>query len=356
MPMAIELPRRRMLLGAAACVALPAWPRTAAAPLFAAWDATDRGAGSHRIGLLDLSAATVRVRASQDVPTRAHGLAVEPEGTLLALARRPGDWLVRWRPTGGKALWHWNSGGRTFNGHVERRGDAIFTTETDHESGRGVIVLRDAASLRERAVWPTHGRDPHDFLFDGEGALWVANGGIGADAATGRVKDTRAMDASLVRLNARSGALLGQWRLADRKLSLRHLALAGDGRIGIALQAEHDDAANRAAAPLLALWQDGVLRPVPGPAAAGYGGDIATLGDGFVISAPRSGRLLAWRESAGWRTTGMPDEPCALAASASRLWCGGRQRLWSIDSGFDDAHSSTAPQGMRVDNHAVILT
>jgi uncharacterized protein len=354
MPMAIERLSRRALLGAAAFAAVPAW--SASAPqttLFAAWDEPSDNDASHRVGLLRLSATALRVHAALDVPTRAHGLALEPEGTLLAVARRPGDWLVRWQPLRSPASWHWNAGERSFNGHIERRGDTVFTTETDNESGQGVLVLRDAATLRERAVWPTHGRDPHDFLFDGDGALWVANGGIGTNAATGRAKDVRAMDSSLVRLDARSGELKGQWRLADARLSLRHLALADDGRLGIAMQAEHDDAAQRNAAPLLAVWHNGALQAVDGLQAAGYGGDIAAIGSRFFISATRANKLLAWDTEAGWVERPDMAQVCALAASQRRLWCGGAEACVSLDG--QTWGISPLPRALRLDNHAVVL-
>jgi uncharacterized protein len=353
MPMAIESIGRRALLGAAACAAVPAW--SASAPpttLFAAWDQTGGNDASHRIGLLHLSATALRVQTALDVPTRAHGLALEPEGTLLAVARRPGDWLVRWHPLRGAPLWHWNAAGRSFNGHIERRGDTVFTTETDNESGQGVLVLRNAATLKEREVWPTHGRDPHDFLFDGNRALWVANGGIATDAATGRAKDVRAMDSSLVRLDARSGELTGQWRLPDARLSLRHLALADDGRLGIAMQAEHDDAAQRDAAPLLAVWHDSELRAIDGPAAAGYGGDIAAIGSRFFISATRANKLLAWDEQSAWRELARAPQVCALAPSTHQLWCGAADGVLSIDDGRAVSHGLRA---LRLDNHAIVL-
>jgi uncharacterized protein len=347
MPMAIEPITRRALLAAAACTALPARP-SAIAPttLFAAWD----DGALHRIGLLRLAVAGLRVPASLDVPTRAHGLSAEPEGTLLAVARRPGDWIVRWHPSRRRSQWFWNDSGRSFNGHIERRGDVIFTTETDNESGRGVIVLRDAATLRERAVWPTHGRDPHDFVFDGHGALWVANGGIGTDTATGRIKDVRAMDSSLVRLHAHSGELNGQWRLADARLSLRHLALASDGRIGIAMQAEHDDATQRAAAPLLAVWHDDALRGVGGPAAAGYGGDIAATGSQFFVSATRADTLLTWSAEAGWAARSDMSEVCALAVSKQQLWCGTVAGCVGLDG-----RTWRATPALRLDNHAIVV-
>lgn len=328
---------------------MPAWPATTpSTSLFAAWD----DGASQRIGVLRIDHRAMQVGSALAVPTRAHGLAIEPEGTLLAVARRPGDWLVRWQPSSGKATWHWNTA-RTFNGHIERRSDTVFTTETDAETGQSVLVLRDAATLHERAAWPTHGRDAHDFLFDGAGALWVANGGIGTDTATGRTKDVRAMDSSLVRLDARSGELTGLWRLADARLSLRHLALAADGSVGIALQAEHDDAAQRNAAPLLALWQGGELRTVSGPAAAGYGGDIAAIGSRFFISAPRANKLLAWDEHSMWRELADAPQICALAPSTHQLWCGAADAVLSIDGSQAVAHGLRA---LRLDNHAIAST
>jgi hypothetical protein len=67
--------------------------------------------------------------------------------------------------------------------------------------------------------------DPHELLLDADGSLVVANGGIPALPETGRLKiHMDRMDASLVRLDTRTGALRGQWRLADKRLSLRHIA------------------------------------------------------------------------------------------------------------------------------------
>jgi uncharacterized protein len=355
MPMAIEALTRRALLAGAAASAWPAWPATpTSTTLFAAWD---DGISQH-IGLLDVDGRALRVRSALVVPTRAHGLAIEPEGSLLAVARRPGDWLVRWHPSSRKASWHWNADARTFNGHVERRGNTVFTTETDAQTGRGVLVLRDAATLRERAAWPTHGRDAHDFLFDGAGALWIANGGIGTDATTGRTKDVKAMDSSLVRLDARSGELTGLWQLADARLSLRHLALAADSSVGVALQAEHDDAAQRNAAPLLALWREGELHSMRGPAAAGYGGDIAAIGSRFFVSAPRADRVLAWDAQTAWGETADTRQACALAASRQHLWCGTADGVLSISADRIVGPAQLAHRGshpLQLDNHALVF-
>jgi hypothetical protein len=321
--------------------------------------AYDNAAGQSHVALLRVRADRPRaeVVATVEVPTRAHGLLHRADGSVLAVARRPGDWLLHWQPQQGRHTLHWNDTARRFNGHIAQRGGHVFTTETDLADGQGCIVVRDARGLGERAVWPTHGRDPHDLAFDVQGRLWVANGGIATDPATGRAKDVRAMDSSLVCLDARSGALQGQWRLDDARLSLRHLALRADGPIGIALQAEHDDADARAAAPVLALWHGGLLRAIDGPPLAGYGGDIAVQGDAFIVSAPRAGRVAAWRALDGWRDVAVLPQACALASTSAGVWCGGGDMLRGIAAHTPPSASVWAvPSGWRLDNHAVVVT
>lgn len=362
-----RLQRRSLLAAAAGAVVVGATARAHAAGaravrLLAAWD--EPGANEpHRVGLIDIDArGRVTVRASIAVPTRAHGLVWEAaSGSALAVARRPGDWLLRWRPgrAARAAQWHWSAPQRRFNGHVLRIGDRVLTSETDFDAdGQGVVVLREAASLRELAVWPTHGRDPHALLWAGEGEnLWVANGGIGTDLATGRSKDLRAMDSSLVRLDAAaSGALRGQWRLDDVRLSLRHLARANDGSIGVALQAEHDLAAQRDAAPLLAVWKEGRLRAIDpeGACNGGYGGDIAARGERFFVSATRAGRLLAWSARDGWGRPAPLDDAGALALVDGALWCADTHGWASMDGTVATDAVRTAPRaGRRPDNHAL---
>jgi hypothetical protein len=345
MPMATERrgwSRRAWL--ASACVAPLAHARPPAPRLLAAWD--DLRLGTRQVGVLALS-PQAQVLHAIDVPTRAHGVLVADDGSCIAVARRPGDWLLRWRPAPRPGVqWCWADGGRVFNGHARVHAGRLFTTETDLETGQGVVAVRVLDTLRVHALWPTHGPDPHDLRFDAQGRLWVANGGIATDPSTGRTKDTRAMDSSLVCLSAHDGTLHGQWRLPDAKLSLRHLALGSDGRIGIALQAEHDDAAQRRSAPLLAVWHAGRLRAVEGAPAEGYAGDIAALGDAFVVSATRAGRVLAWEARHAWRTLADTPEPCALATAQQRVWCGSPQR-WQQPG----VALASAP-GLRFDNHA----
>jgi len=331
----------------------------------AAWEA----AHGYQVGVLAYRGAALQVSAALDVPTRAHGVWVEAGGTLLAVARRPGDWLLRWRPEEqGKAIaWAWAEPDRAFNGHVitSPDGKTLYTTETNLETGEGLIGVRDAATLEKSGEWSSHGMDPHELLLDDNGSLVVANGGIPALPETGRLKiHMERMDASLVRLDTRSGALLGQWRLADKRLSLRHMAwgrapAAGDPRVlGIALQAEHDDSAAKTGAPVLALFDGRTLRTCDagaGHVLAGYGGDIAWAAGGFAVGCPRANGVAVWQADGRWTGFFPLQEACAVTSAPAighadaTLWAGGRLGALMRDG----AGRTVSPvlKNVRLDNH-----
>ena len=360
--------RRRQLLqggGLLLTSLLPGMGRAQSAqavPRFAAaWDDAE---SRHFVGLLTAArepTGRLEVLASIELPSRAHGLVWEPGGTLLASARRPGDWLLRWSPQGGKPQWRWSEPDRRFTGHTLRdpAGELLYSVETDLESGQGLVVTRELKTLAVQAEWPTHGIDPHQLIWGADGRLLVANGGVPSMPETGRVKRELArMDSSLVRLERASGKLLGQWRLPDPRLSIRHLAKDAAGRVGIALQAEHDDAAAKAAAPVLAIFDGQALRLGAAPQAlAGYGGDVAATGDGFAVSVPRAGGVARWSASGEWRGLEMLAEACALAGAESGggpgagWWAGGlsEARCHAAD-GTTTAYPLPA---LRLDNHWV---
>lgn len=367
----LNLQRRRWLalmssLGAASmCPSAWAGAATATDRLASAWE----GVNGYQIGVLVKKGQSLQIGAALDVPTRAHGVWVERGGTLVAVARRPGDWLLRWRPGAKAADWSWIESDRAFNGHVIASvdGKTLYTTETNLETGQGLVGRRDAVSLEKTAEWSTHGMDPHELLLDADGSLLVANGGIPALPETGRLKlHMDRMDASLVRLDAGAGELRGQWRLADRRLSLRHIAwgpapaanAAGQRLLGIALQAEHDDASARLAAPVLAVFDGQQLQNFPagpGQLLAGYGGAIAYAAGGFAVSCPRANGVAVWRADGQW--TGFMDleEACALTATTtegeadSRLWAGGRKVTLARTS--DGRAVSSSLDSVRLDNH-----
>lgn len=314
----------------------------AAAELAAAWDEP----AGHRVGVLAAARdGTLRVASALAVPTRAHGLLAEPAGHLLAVARRPGDWLMRWSRDGRRLQEHWIEPDRAFNGHLLASADGrlLYSSETDLESGAGLVGVRDARTLERLATWPTHGLDPHELLWDADGSLLVANGGIPTRPETGRAKrGLERMDPSLVRLDPSSGRLLGQWRLDDARLSVRHLARQG-ARTAIALQAEHDDPARRAAAPVLALFDGAQLRLAETPLLplAGYGGSVAGAAGRFFVGCPRAGGTGCWNADGHWLGFVPLAEACPLAAHGGGVWSGGRDSgRWT--PAVDAAGSSSA--------------
>ncbi|MBA4194808.1 MAG: DUF1513 domain-containing protein [Comamonadaceae bacterium] len=371
------LQRREILALLAAFGAAPVWaakPRRAT--LLGAWQIKDE----QHIGLLSVGDTQWSVQRSLMVPRRAHGLWAEAGGSVLAVARRPGDWLLRWQPRTGTTQWHWIDGDRRFNGHViaSSDGTTLWTTETDLDTAQGRLGMRDAASLEKTGEWSTHGMDPHQLLALPQpvgdlpaGTLMVANGGIPTLPETGRSKrELGRMDSSLVALHPGSGALLGQWRLRDPHLSIRHLAWDTTSRtLGVALQAEHPDKAAQAAAPVCAVWNGDSLRAAQDqPVLAGYGGDICALpgggGGGFAVSCPRADRLALFSAQGVWQGAIAHAEACALAADRTHWWLassrGGAGLLHGSRSDAASAHTRALhhkqAHALQMDNHWMLLS
>jgi uncharacterized protein len=343
--------RRRLLLAAGlGLIAAPtAWAQSAS-DIVLAWDDPT---GAHWVGVLRIEGGAATVLHRIAVPTRAHGLLSLADGAVIAIARRPGDWLLRWNPgSNTPSRWCWADDERRFNGHAlaSPDGNTLFCTEADADSGRGFLVRRDARTLAATAAWPTGGTDPHDIeALDGSRVI-VANGGVATRPETGRTKvDPAAMDSSLVCIDTATGRTLQSWRLADRRLSLRHLARRADGTIGVAMQAEHDDPAQRAAAPMLALLDAGLrtLRPMA-IHGSGYAGDIAATPEGWAVACPRDSRVMRCSAEGRLIDAVALNEACALVDTAGSTMAFGRDGVWDEQAG-----RARLPQGMQPDNHAV---
>lgn len=364
------LTRRACLHAAAAMFAAPASAQTNRASqvvsLAAAWDDAN---GLHHVGVLDLglgssaAPARLRIRHALQVPTRAHAVLPLPDGSLVAVARRPGAWMLRWRPEGGKtaARWQWSEPDRSFNGHVVSYGPiagavphaarALVSTETDAADGAGLLVHRDASTLAVIDEWPTGGIDPHAVLALPDGTWLVANGGVPTAPESGRVKgDRSAMDSSIVQLDA-AGRQQGIWRLKDKRLSLRHLARHADGVVGVALQAEHDDADERRLAPLLALWDGRQLRAGESLVLGGYAGDIVAWPAGFLLGATRAG-CVAQFDLKGRLVAQHPlAQACALAPWGANAWVAAGAEVLGLDDNAGTFRAATVPRSMQTDNH-----
>lgn len=377
----LERNRRHFLKFCGALGALPqvglSWAADGGAPrnalVAAAWRGPNAG-DTYFAGVLatDWDRKKLIIRNSAALPTRPHGLLPEADGNLLVIGVRPGAWLMRC-DRNGQVMQQANlaeeESGARLNGHavVSRGGDVIYTAETDTRTGRGRIGVRDRISLKKIDEWDSHGLEPHQLLLDEAGNLMIANGGILRTAADKKF-DLHRMESSLVRLDDRRGRLLRQWTLEDRRLSLRHLAWSHWPRmdktqLGVALQAEHDDAAARAAAPILAVLDgDDLQLPARAGDGAGYAGDIApAYNGGFALSSNQVGRALLWHPAMPEKLTPIVELPEAYALTG---WDGpnpGGGVLVSTALGLVRWHPAAKPallpwpEKMALDNHWVLL-
>ena len=339
--------------------ARPAAPEPPAR-LLTAWD---DGNAKHWVGILRVANGRVDTESAIEEPTRAHDLCIEADGAVLVVARRPGEWLLRWRPGHASrratAQWHWSESAFRFNGHVLQMtdGKTLLTTETDIETGAGYLVRRDQASLAATARWPTMGLNPHDLQFAG-GQVLVANGGLRSEAETGRTRhELYRMDSSIVALDPVSGAAQCQWRLADPRLSLRHMAVQPGGMVAVAMQAQHDDPVERGQAPVLALldMRRSILREIATATdLGGYAGDVAATIQGWIVSCPKTNQVLYF--STQGKAAGQQGlaNACAIASTASGLaaWATGRAAIAQLRV---DSNTVLARPGIQFDNHACSL-
>jgi hypothetical protein len=305
----------------------------------------------------------VRAQHGLALPARAHQVLALPPAPgsrrplALAVARRPGEYLLRFDPVRRQALqWHTMEEDRYLAGHAVLSPDAsaLFTTETDAATGQGLVVERDPSTLQKRREFASGGIGPHAVLLEpgsdpAHDTLLVANGGILNLPETGRRKlNLGRMDSNLARIHLRTGAVLATYRLDDPDTSLRHLARAPDGTVGVALQAEHATPGARHSAPALALLDGSGLRAVPMPMPIGpnslatwdgYAGDIAVVNGYFWVSAPHAGLLMRWTAQGTNPVVAVHPGAGALAAHQGQLAVGGTQEAWDNHAQYWDFHT-----------------
>lgn len=207
--------------------------------------ASDDAAGRHYITACDAGGGE---RFSIEVETRCHGVSLHAghPGRAIVVARRPGTVAYDVDVHAGAIRRRLESApDRHFYGHAafSRDGRMLFTSENDIPRSRGVVSVRDAADLRVLAEIPTYGVGPHEILALPDGhTLAIANGGLVTDLADGRQRrrdlNIPEMDPSLAFVDVRDGRLLEQARPDDHFASVRHLALAPDGTVAVAMQYE----------------------------------------------------------------------------------------------------------------------
>lgn len=327
-PMAID--RRSFLRGlAAGCLAVSLPARAGAAPL-AVLSAWSLSRNEHRAGSPD---------GQRAVPLAQRGHHIEPDprrrGRAWVFARRPGREIQRidWQRGRTLARFDYPENRHGFGHGVFAHGQ-LYTTDSDIDTGHGLIAVRDPDTLQVRREFPSAGIGPHQLLACADGGLLVANGGILTLPESGRIKLNRhSMQPDLCLLDPASGQLRGRWTLPDAQLSIRHLADAGDGWYGVALQAENLDHG----LPLAAVWHaDHGLTLLRAPeaieaACLGYAASIAACGPLLAITATRGQRVLFWRRDGEYLGEFVTPRPAGIAATPN-------QDAWVVSNEHGELH------------------
>lgn len=321
----------------------------------------------------DWAKKKISIEVETLLPTRPHGINADIEGGLMIVGVRPGAWIMR-TDTQGKEITRGDLANEKYNtrlnGHGEYSSDGklVYTSETNMRTGRGYIAVRETNNLSKIDEWDSHGLEPHQILLDNNGDLIIANGGI-PRTETDAKYDLHRMNSSVVKLDKNTGKILEKWELSDSRLSLRHMAWNFDqeGRknsLGIALQAEHDDATARKNAPVLAVLADNKLTtPSNDTWGLGYGGDIAAAcGIGFAVSSNKSGIAALWQPQKPAAITPIVEleEPYAMTSWRGPGHQGGV--LIATGLGLVRWHPSAPalfipwPKPMALDNHWTILS
>lgn len=304
------------------------------------------------------------------MPDRGHSFALDPaRGRAVAFGRQPGFFAVAFDLQGRQPPQPIAAAeGRHFFGHgvFLPDGRRMVATENDYEAGRAVLGVYDASpggGYRRVGEFDVGGVGSHEVVLMPDGrTLCVANGGILTHPDYGKLElNLDSMRPSLAYLDAADGRLLERIELdaSLHQLSLRHLAVAGDGALWFGCQyvgpaSERPPVVGRhrrGRAPELYAGPPEVLRGM-----GNYVGTVAVSDAGTVIatSSPVGGQVAYWDAANGrcLGATALPDG-CGTAprAQGGFLISSGLGEMIVAGPGLDPQPARPADSGLAWDNH-----
>jgi len=260
-----------------------------------------------------------RVQAVLPLPARGHSFAIDAsrgQGPRRAVVfgRQPGFFAWAFQlpdadQTVGAALQPEPlplPAGHHFYGHgvYAPDGHTLYATENDYVHARGVIGVYDVRPGRacvRLKEFDSGGIGPHEIVLMPDGqTLCVANGGLQTHPDFGKtILNAATMESSLVYLNRHTGQIVDRHFLTVPRLSLRHLAVDGAGRVWAGCQYLNADGQQPALVWRHGQEQDLHAAPCPPQAQRGmrnYVGSMAAnrRGDVVAASSPHGGRVLFW--------------------------------------------------------------
>ena len=304
------------------------------------------------------------------LPTRGHGITVDPQQTVAAVfARRPGDYVWVIDLHSGQVIEKISAAeNRHYYGHgvFTRDQQYLLCSENNFDSGKGCIGIYDRKQNYKRiGELDSYGIGPHEIkLLTNGSTLVIANGGISTHPDLPRVKSNlNTMRPNLAYVDIHSGRLLNKVEPPEEwyQLSIRHIDIAHDDTVAIAMQfqgkmTEHP--------PLIAThhYEEPSLNFLTAPTAIqnkmrNYCGSIVFSHDGshFAVSSPRGNLVTYWNRSGTYLGLHKQDDVCGISANGSSIVAS--DGTGALNS-FDDNKKLTALFTMsntRWDNHLLSI-
>lgn len=187
---------------------------------------------------------------------RGHGMGKNPRNSKVVLfPRYPGTQAVEFDLNNNAQQMFTSMAEHVMSGHgvFSADGQYLYCVEVSRADGSGVISVRNSTDYKILRQFNTGGIGPHEikWLPDNK-TLVVANGGLITDA-NGKTINLANMDSNLTYLEASSGAIISQWRVAEPKASLRHIDVSPQGQVAIAIQLQREACNHQELVPLCAL-------------------------------------------------------------------------------------------------------
>ncbi len=205
---------------------------------------SDNHQGQHHLSVFDAQGNPL---STIPVKQRVHGQAINPVKTeqVVFFARRPGVEAYVLNINEQRITHRFQSGdNRHFFGHgtFSKDGQYLYTCENNYAhhsaSGQGVIVVRDTTTWQKLSEFPAYGIGTHQIALMPDGKRIVAaNGGILTHPDTPRKKlNLDTMKPSLTYIECESGKHLDSYYPQHHQMSIRHLDIAEDDTVGVAMQ------------------------------------------------------------------------------------------------------------------------
>lgn len=262
---------------------------------------------------------------------RGHGSAphpLDPESVVM-FARRPGTSAIQVNLRSGVIEKRFQAADKRHlfgHGCFSRDGTLLFTSEADITTGRGKIGIRDARSYHLLDEYESHGIGPHQIALLPDGrTLVVANGGILTHPDSGRKKlNLDTMRSRLTYIEVASGRRLDEFGVPEPKASIRHLDVATDGSVVVAMQMQRAAAGHARTVPLGAIHKPGESLSLLGEPThlidkmADYAGSVAVNSHTRVagLTSPRGNLALFWQIDEGRLLGYHPlHDVCGIAVS-----------------------------------------